>query len=131
MSEPDQLLPAARALRGDLPRLEVEDPESLDRELAELIAAVERGERASSELERMLLADAATREFTRHFLENGIPPGVQVQRTRGLAPPPGIPGRISAVRWSCPGGDFDFFQRSPRERVPPCPTHDLQLGRTA
>lgn len=131
MAQPDQLLRAARALRGDLPRLEVDDREALDRELAELIAGVEGGERTTAALEERLDADPAAKAFTKHFLEHGVPPGVTVYQTRGFTPPPGQPGRISATKWSCPQGDFDFFQRSPRERVPACPTHDLLLQRSA
>jgi len=108
----------------------VDDRGTLDRELAELIADVEGGDRAAAELQERLYANPATKAFTEHFLEHGVPPGVTVYQTRGFTPPPGQPRRISAAKWSCPQGDFDFFQRSPREDVPDCPTHGLPLERS-
>ena len=73
--------------------------------------------------------EAAISHWAPRFVANGVPPGVKVYPTRGIASPAGLPGRISATKWSCPRGDFDFFKRSPREQVPLCPTHERELQR--
>lgn len=129
MGEPDLLLNAARALRGELPRLDLDHAEGLDDELAELIAAVVKDYRALEDLAALLDSRPETKSFADHFLREGVPPGVRVYRRKAIAPLPGRPRRISATRWSCPSGDFDFFQRSRQERVPPCPTHRIPLVR--
>jgi hypothetical protein len=127
----DQLLRAARALRGDLPRLAIDDGDALDRRLADAIAAVEDQDLDAAELGRLLRSSPAAMTFTDHFLREGVPPGVTAYETRGYSSPAGRPRRISAAKWGCPHGDFDFYQRSPRERVPQCPTHELQLARAS
>lgn len=46
----------------------------------------------------------------------------------GFGPLPGEPGPIPMRKYSCPGGDFDWYQHSPSQPVPRCPTHDLRLN---
>jgi hypothetical protein len=122
-----RILDAARALRGDLPELNVAGADDLDRQVTDLLAAAEDGRRVEDDLLELLRSDPRTRVYTQYFMEHGVPPEPDQVARRGYGPLPGRPGPVPLPKYSCPYGDYDWYQRSVGQSVPRCPTHDVAL----
>lgn len=118
---------AARALRGDLPALELPHGDALDRTLSELLDAGEGGADIDDELVEVLRADPRTRAYVEFFIRFGAPPPPENVEVRGISPLPGDPGPVSLAKYSCPMGDYDWYRRAAGQPVPLCPTHNVPL----
>lgn len=122
--EEEDVRQAARAIRPYLNELLQNDEAAseLDRRLAELLAEAQAGRSVKADLLIALSGQEATREWTREFLKDKIPP--QVYRT--WRRPPGNPN-VPAQRWVCPNGDYDWYPSFTGEQPPQCPTDRLDL----
>ena len=121
----EDLLDAARALRGDLDELALPETEILDRRLAELIASALAGIDVEAELRALVYQDERTQLYVEYFAATGAPPDTDA--VGGFSPVPGPPSPVPLEKYSCPRGDYDWYRRSPGQEVPRCPTHDLAL----
>lgn len=122
---------AAEAIRPHLDILLPSDSAAtMDRQTDKLLQAAESGRDVSEELLAVLNSTAATRDFTRDFLDERTSDDVQdrdVPTRRGRRPP-GSPA-VAATRWVCPHGDYDWFQVTKADRPGTCPVHDVPLVR--
>lgn len=124
--EEEDVRQAARAIRPYLSELLKNDhaaASELDRRLAELLAEAQAGHSVKTDLLIALSDQQATREWTREFLKDKLPPQVY----RSWRRPPGDPGQVPAQRWVCPQGDYDWYPSFAGEQPPACPTHQLDL----
>jgi hypothetical protein len=122
--EEEDVRQAARAIRPYLGEL-LENGQAaseLDRRLVELLAEGRAGRSVKADLLIALSDQPATREWTREFLRDKIPPQVY----RSWRRPPGDPD-VPAQRWVCPQGDYDWYPSFAGEQPPGCPTHHLDL----
>ena len=118
---------AARALRGDLPALELRHGDALDQALSGLLAAGEAGADVDDELLEQMRADPRTRAYVEFFFRFGSPPAPEDVEVRGVSPLPGDPGPVPLAKYSCPMGDYDWYRRAAGQPVPLCPTHHVPL----
>jgi hypothetical protein len=127
----EKLLDAARALRGDIDQVNVDADvivgfdEDLDRYLADVIERALSGEDVERQLRALLWRTPDLARYTDHFLAKGTPPELGV--LLGYSPVPGPPNPVPLKKYSCPQGDYDWYQRNPQQPVPVCPTHKLHL----
>jgi hypothetical protein len=129
MSRSARIRDAARALRGDLPALELRHGDALDGALSELLAAEEAGADVADELLETMRADPRTRTYVDFFFRFGSPPAPEDVEVRGVSPLPGDPGPVPLAKYSCPMGDYDWYRRAVGQPVPSCPTHRVPLER--
>jgi hypothetical protein len=130
----NDILEAARAIRpylADLLGPEGQDTaEAIDRDLAAGLVRAREGEDAEEDVAAVLADHPVTRNWAARFLELGYPPSLAPLSERaigtGYAPPPGS-GVVSAARFSCPEGDYVWFQRTVGTTPPACPTHSVAL----
>jgi hypothetical protein len=127
----DRLLDVARALRGDIAQVNVDSDvivgfeEDLDEQLAAVIERALTGEDVEDELRALLRRTPDLARYTDHFLAAGAPPELRV--LVGYSPVPGPPNPVPLRKYSCPYGDYDWYQRNPQQPVPLCPTHGEHL----
>ena len=120
----EDMVGAARAIRGQLASL-IDDYESVDLQLASLLAKDTNGEDVQLDLVDALTINKTLRDWTQEFLTKQHPPLASLTRFGG----PDIPsvGPVSFDRYACPKGDFDWFRFGPGDHIPPCPTHHVTL----
>ncbi|MGB3613348.1 MAG: hypothetical protein WBA10_06085 [Elainellaceae cyanobacterium] len=123
---PDDVLDAARQIRGELPDLlPAEAAAAFDRQLADYLAQANAGESVHDNILALLQSDSETEDW---LLETTAPQRVpKGGATRGYQGLPGSIGAIGAQKYICPqGNDYTRFLRSAGDS-PTCPTHGCAL----
>jgi hypothetical protein len=136
--KPEQgLLEAARVIRPYLPDLVGPEAKRLDGQISELLARADTDDTVTTSLRSLLDQHEATRDFLAEVLADApryLPPDLRPDGVRsrdpGLQPLPGPVGPVYADLYSCPYGDFEFYQLALDDPIPPCPTHGPGLTRT-
>jgi hypothetical protein len=133
----DGVQAAARAVRWFLPELVGPDAESVDEEVADILAE----EPGRGDVQRRLRELLERREGTGVFLDailNDAPefrPPQARPSTLKEGRLSGLPGRIGAVaapKYRCPvGNDFDWWQLAEEDLVPVCKSHGCALVRVS
>ena len=120
---PEQVLECARTIRSFLPELlPVDRVESMDRQLASLLAQAKAGETVGASILEELKSHPATRDWAAEFLSPQI-----MTKGPGDSQLPGRIDTIAAPRYVCPEGDYVWYRRSVGMAIPSCPTHP-ELG---
>ena len=126
-SDDTVILDAARAIRPYLADLVgLEEAESVDAELAELLAQAVAGRNVDDAILGALSADAVLRDWTAAFLQTRRPP-VADRGVRSYEPLAGAAPPTHPTVFACPYGDYVWYERSPRALIPACPTHRCVL----
>jgi hypothetical protein len=120
------ILDAARAIRPFLAELVGLAAEDIDRELARLLEQAASGVDVENRIVELVSQQAATREWTAAFLQEGQPPSLRASE-RGFRRLPGTASTISPLVFACPIGDYVWYRPSVGSLVPACPTHSLAL----
>jgi hypothetical protein len=123
------VLAAARAIRPYLSRLVGADAVTVDREITALLINARDGADVEEALLNLLRRYPATHSWTAAFMQHGHPPEIDDPITKHFGPP-GMPSPVSARKYYCPGGDYDWWRSRSGEPVPTCPSHSLPLQPT-
>jgi hypothetical protein len=129
---PEEILEAARSIRPYLAQLlNSEEAQTMDEQLAELLAQVlQESTSASKQILKLLSSQKPTREWTKKFLQNKLPPEIEKAYQPTLSPNPSSP--ISGlIKYACPDGDYVWYQRQVGEPIPTCPTHKVTLEKVS
>jgi hypothetical protein len=122
----DETLEAARSIRHYLPQLIPETAEAVDKQLAELLKEAPEGKKnVNSLIMGTLRLQEPTRKWLAAFLEQHQPP--EVTRAFNFQNPLGDPVPVSARKYVCPQGDYNWYRMSAGTPIPACPTHGLPL----
>lgn len=114
--DPEKILDCARSIRPYLPELVGTEAETVDRQLADLLAQARVGDSVDAEILALLKRIPNTRNWAAEFL-------APEQFSKGFERLPGSSGAISAQKFVCPYGDYVWYRRSAGIPVPTCPTH--------
>ncbi|MDN3024996.1 hypothetical protein [Streptomyces sp. S.PB5] len=132
--EVEGLLEAARCIRPYLSDLIGPQADSLDEDLATLLAAAHDGQDVAEPLRSLLSDYTATEAFLTQVLEDAPryrPPQLHWAASRGGPQP--LAGDIGPIlyagSYACPQGDYVWYRPEVGEPVPPCPTHGIALVR--
>jgi hypothetical protein len=122
----NSMLPAARAIRPYLLRLVGADAVAVDGEIGALLIDAHDGADVEEALLNLLGRYPATHSWTAAFMQHGHPPeiGDPITKDFGL---PGMPSLVSARKYYCPEGDYDWWRPRIGDQVPLCPCHSLPL----
>lgn len=122
---PEDILEAAQIIRLYLPDLLGPEADTVDRTLATLITRAEAGGAVDNQILALLAERDATREWSRQFFQDKIPPPV----IRSYAPLEGSISRINAKTFICPVPNCPTTWYSPKAGMPPplCPDHNQPL----
>ena len=124
------VLEGGRAIRPYLDELALEagDAASLDRGLAEALAAADERDAATAILE-LLTGHPAAAEWLLDFEELGVPPALDAGHpVRGASGLSGDGGIVRAMRFRCPvNNDYVWHRRTVGQPVRSCPTHQVRL----
>ena len=129
---PEQILEAARSIRPYLAQLlNSEEAPKMDEQLAELLTQVpQESTSVSQQIIKLLSSQETTREWVKKFLEDKLIPEIEKAYQPALNPQPFSP--ISGlVKYACPHGDCDWYQRQVGEPIPTCPTHKVTLEKVS
>lgn len=129
---PEEILEAARSIRPYLAQLlNPEEAQTMDEQLAELLAQVpEESTNVSEQIIKLLSSQETTREWVKKFLEDKLLPEIEKAYQPTLSPHPSSP--ISGlVKYACPYGDYVWYQRQVGEPIPICPTHEVTLEKVS
>lgn len=128
----EDLLEAARTIRGELPDLFPSDTAKvLDNRLAELLNQVpldlrdlhyETISKIATQVEEFL----NTHESTKTWLQSFLIDSSNDQR-KSFEPLPGNASYVATDKYICPHGDYRWSRRSVGQPIPRCPTHDVLL----
>jgi hypothetical protein len=122
----EDLLAAARAMRGQLPSLVADHQvKEFDQQLATLLAKDKAGNDIKLDLIDALTTETTLRQWTNEFLLERRPPQANLTRSGELTNV--VVGPVVFERYSCPQGDYDWFRFAPGDRIPHCPTHHAAL----
>lgn len=129
MPSPEEILEAARSIRPFLSQLlDPQDAQSVDSQVAALLARAKAGETVDLQLADVLAERDATRQWMREFLESDRESLLRAEKS--YQPLPGNPSPIPGlVKYVCPEGDFVWYLSREGEEIPKCPTHDIPLER--
>jgi CHAT domain len=122
----NSVLAAARAIRPYLPRLVGADAVTVDREITALLIDARDGADVEEALLNLLRRYPATHSWTAAFMQHGHPPEIDDPITKNF----GLPGMVSPVsarKYCCPAGDYDWWRPRVGDQVPTCPSHSLAL----
>lgn len=121
----EDVLEAARIIRLYLPNLLGAEAETVDRALAELLVRAESGEAVDNQILELLAESNATREWTRQFLIDKIPPPVM----RSYDPLAGSVSVIDANTFVCqvPGCPQIWYRPKAGIDPPLCQEHKIPL----
>lgn len=121
----EDVLEAARVIRPYLPNLLEAEAETVERALAELLARAESGEAVDNQILELLAEYDATREWTRQFLNDKIPPPVM----RSYDPLAGSVSVIDANTFVCEVPGCSRIWYSPKAGIEPplCQEHKIPL----
>ncbi|WP_448570224.1 hypothetical protein [Trichothermofontia sp.] len=128
MYDPEDILEAARTIRpylGELLETEIADP--IDTQLAELLTQSDTQTAIANNVLELLSAQDTTREWAFNFLQNQQQP----EHLRAWSPLPGDMSIVNAAKYSCPHGDYVWYQPRVGIEPPACPTHKCFLNRAS
>lgn len=117
---PEDVLECARSIRPELPELLGAAAETVDRQLADLLAQAKTGAAVDAEILDLLKSHPNTYDWAAEFL---APQRV----SKGYERLAGSGDVVSAQRYVCPEGDYVWYRRSVGIAIPTCPSHP-QLG---
>jgi hypothetical protein len=122
---PEDILEAAHVIRLYLPDLIGAEAEAVDHALADLLAKATSGESIDNQLLELLAERAPTRDWTRQFLTDKIPPPV----TRGYDPLAGSQSVIDANMFVCQVSGCSRVWFRPKAGIAPpnCQEHQIPL----
>lgn len=121
----DKILEGARLIRSYLPELLGDQAPAVDRDIAALLALAQQGETVDEPLLTLLKDHEATYLWMGEYLSTQ-------QVAKGFEPLPGRSGAIAAPKYTCPQGDYVWYQRSAGQPIPHCPSHgELTLAAEA
>jgi len=123
MNDPEQIRETARSIKPFLRELVPEHAELIDKRLSELLG---RDEPQDELLLELLSAYPGTREWISSRLAQGTP-----GTTRGFLGTIGAPAALQLEKYSCPGGDYNWYATSVGEEIPLCPNHNIPLQSVA
>ena len=125
MYNPEDVLESARIIRLYLPDLLGTEAESVDRALANLLDKAPSGESIDNQILELLAERDATREWTRQFLSDKVPPPVM----RSYDPLAGLPSVIDANAFVCqvPGCHRVWYRPQSGIEPPTCQEHKIPL----
>ena len=125
MYSPEDVLEAARVIRLYLPDLLGTEAKTVEHVLANLLAKAESGEITDNQILELLAERDATREWTRQFLSDKVPPPVM----RSYDPLAGSQSVVDANTFVCevPGCTRIWYR--PKEGIEPpiCQEHKKPL----
>jgi hypothetical protein len=116
----EDVLECARSIRPYLPELAGAEAETIDRQLADLLAQAKAGESVDAQILELLTSRPKTRNWAAEFL-------APKQVSKGFEQLPGSSDAVSAPKFVCPQGDYVWYQRSIGIPIPVCPSHP-ELG---
>jgi hypothetical protein len=121
----EDVLAAARLIRPYLPDLVVAEAETVDRALADLLARAESGEAVDNQILELLAKRDPTREWTRQFLIDKMPPPVM----RSYDPLTGSVSVIDANTFVCEVPSCSRVWYRPKAGIEPplCQEHKIPL----
>lgn len=121
----EDVLETARIIRLYLPDLLGAEAETVDHALAEMLARAESGEAVDNQILELLAKSNATREWTRQFLMEKIPPPVM----RSYDPLAGSVSVIDANTFVCqvPGCPQIWYKPKAGIDPPLCQEHKIPL----
>lgn len=121
----EDVLEAARVIRLYLPDLLEAEAETVDRALADLLTKAESGEAIDNQILKLLAERAPTREWTRQFLIDKMPPPV----TRSYDSLAGSVSVIHANTCVCevPGCPRIWYKPKAGMEPPLCQEHQIPL----
>ena len=125
MYSPNDISEAARIIRLYLPDLLGTEAETVDRALANLLNNSPAGESIDNQILELLAERDATREWTRQFLSDKVPPPVM----RSYDPLAGSPSVIGANAFICqvPGCTRVWYRPQAGIEPPNCQEHKIPL----
>ena len=125
MYESKDILEAACVIRLYLSDLLGSDAESVDQALANLLTKSSSSERVDNQILELLAENDATREWTRKFLSNKIPPPV----TRSYNSLAGSQSVVDANTFVCqvPGCPTVWYRPKAGIEPPECKDHKISL----
>jgi hypothetical protein len=125
MYDSEDVLEAARIIQPYLPDLLGSESDNVDRTLVDLLAKVESGEAVDNQILEFLAERDATREWTRQFLIDKMPPPVM----RSYDPLAGPVSQIDANAFACPEPNCNYVWYRPKAGIeaPMCPNHQISL----
>ena len=125
MYNSEDILEAANVIRLYLPDLLGTEAETADHTLADLKTKTAAGESVDNQILELLADRDATREWTRQFLSDKIPPPVM----RSYNPLAGSPSVIDATTYVCPVPGCTMVWYRPKAGIEPplCPEHNVPL----
>ncbi len=120
----EDILEAARAIRPYLPELlTAEQAKAIDHQLTQLLTQQDQTKVDNLILD-ILCSQEPTRQWIDEFLELKLPPTLE----KSYQPIPGNLTPVSSVaKYTCPFGDYVWYQRQVGEPIPNCPTHEVPL----
>ena len=125
MYNSEDILNAARVIRPYLPDLLGTESAALNNALDNLLAKAASGESIDNQILELLAERDATREWTRQFLSDKVPPPV----TRSYDPLAGAPSVIDANTFVCqvPGCPRVWYRPKAGIEPPNCQEHKVPL----
>lgn len=125
MYNSEDVIEAARIIQPYLPDLLGPEAPTVDRALVDLLAKVESGEAVDNQILEFLAERDATREWTRQFLTDKMPPPVM----RSYDPLAGSVSKIDANAFACPEPNCNYVWYRPKAGIeaPLCPEHQIPL----
>ena len=129
MYPPEEIFEAASSIRPYLAQLlNPEEAQRMDEQLSELLAQVQQEPtNVSQQILKLLSSQEATREWSKKFLKDKLPPEIEKSYQPPLRPHPFPVSGL--IKYICPYGDYVWYQTQVGEPIPNCPTpnHDLPL----
>jgi hypothetical protein len=125
MYNSEDVTEAARIIQPYLPDLLGSEAANVDQILVDLLAKVESGEAVDNQILEFLAEHDATREWTRQFLIDKMPPPVM----RSYDPLAGSISLIEANAFAClePNCNYVWYRPKASIEAPLCPAHQIPL----
>lgn len=117
----EDVLECARSIRPYLLELLGAEAETVDRQLADLLALSTTRTPVTTKILELLKSHPKTRQWAAEFLApQQMSKGLEL---RGYQRLPGSSAAVSAPKYVCPQGDYVWYQRSMGIAIPSCPSH--------
>lgn len=127
MFQTEVILEGARTIRSYLPELVGAEAETIDSQLASLLARSEKEEKTDNLILDLLAQHKATKKWMRDYL-NAASPTARLDVLRAYSRPGGDPSPIPAQRYVCPvDANVVWFKQFEGEEILICKDHGCQL----